>query len=140
MGDPLTLTEQQAARTFSVLYEGVSEFSVTLKTGPGKGGRNFIFTGMSEVAYADVEECCPDHVCSCKAVCMDQAGGDCTAFTNQIVCPQSQCQWNAVENTCEPQGGQVQSQSWEEKCSIARCAGCDQCDTTTTTTTAAPAT
>merc|ERR1712224_729332 len=70
---------------------------------------------------------------------MDQAGGDCTAFTNQIVCPQSQCEWNAVENTCEPQGEQVQSQGWEEKCSIARCAGCDQCDTTTTTTTAAPA-
>jgi hypothetical protein len=69
--NPLTLTSQQAARTFSVYYRDVSSFSVTLKAGAGFGGRNFLFTGMSEVAYASVEECCPDHICGCKSFCTD---------------------------------------------------------------------
>jgi hypothetical protein len=101
--DPLVLTEQQAARTFAVYYEGVSEFMVTLTAGAGKGGRNFLFTGMSEVAYADVEECCPDHICGCKAECAE-----------------------------------IQ-QELEEKCTLSKCAMCEECQTTTTTTTAAPA-
>jgi len=69
--DPMTLTEQQAARTFSVLYKDVSAFQVTLAAGVGHGTRNFLFTGLSEVTLASVEQCCPDHICGCKAYCIE---------------------------------------------------------------------
>lgn len=29
------------------------------------------------------------------------AGGDCNAYTNQIVCPRSECTWNVASNSCE---------------------------------------
>jgi hypothetical protein len=71
--NPLTLTRQQAARTFSVEYKQVSSFSVTLRSGAGFGSRNFLFTGMSQVAYSNVEECCPDHICGCQSFCSESA-------------------------------------------------------------------
>jgi hypothetical protein len=70
--NPLTLTKQQAARTFSVEYKQVSSFSVTLRAGEGFGSRNFLFTGMSQVAYSSVEECCPDHICGCQSFCAEK--------------------------------------------------------------------
>jgi hypothetical protein len=103
--NPLTLTKQQAARTFSVEYKQVSKFSVTLKAGDGFGSRNFLFTGMSQVAYSSVEECCPPQVCGCQSFCAEKDDA-----------------------------------TWEEKCTIAKCAACDECNPTTTTTTAKPAT
>jgi len=69
--DPMTLTRQQAARTFSVYYEDVSSFKVTLAAAKGFGSRNFLFTGMSQVSYASVEKCCPAHVCGCKSTCQE---------------------------------------------------------------------
>jgi hypothetical protein len=69
--NPMTLTKQQAARTFSVEYKHVSSFSVTLSAAAGFGSRNFLFTGMSQVAYSSVEECCPEHVCGCQSSCSE---------------------------------------------------------------------
>jgi hypothetical protein len=70
--NPLTLTKQQAARTFSVEYKKVSSFSVTLRAGEGFGSRNFLFTGMSQVAYSTVDECCPAHICGCQDFCAEK--------------------------------------------------------------------
>merc|ERR1719197_2147633 len=74
----MSLTAQQAARTFAVLYEETSEFFVTLAVGNGKvdGGRNFLFTGMSQLVFANYAECCPPHICElqCQAVCKAQVG------------------------------------------------------------------
>lgn len=100
--NPMTLTKQQAARTFSATYKDVSSFSVTLTAHDGFGNRNFLFTGMSEIAYSSVEECCPVHICGCQSFCADKTR--------------------------------------EEKCSLAKCAACDECAATTTTTTPVPAT
>jgi hypothetical protein len=100
--NPMALTKQQAARTFSVEYKDVSSFSVTLEAHAGFGNRNFLFTGMSQVAYSSVTECCPAQVCGCQDFCAEK--------TN------------------------------EEKCGLAKCAGCEECIPTTTTTTVAPAT
>lgn len=80
--NPMVLTAQQAGRTFSVLYEDVSKFKVTLRAGDGHGGRNFLFTGMSEIAFASVDTCCPTHICGCKAFCSestDEWSNKCTS-------------------------------------------------------------
>jgi hypothetical protein len=67
--DPMILTKQQAARTFATYYSDVSSFRVTLTASEGFGSRNFLFTGMSQVAYGSVEECCPAHICGCQSSC-----------------------------------------------------------------------
>jgi hypothetical protein len=83
--NPMTLTKQQAARTFSVEYKDVSSFSVTLTAAEGFGSRNFLFTGMSQVAYSSVEGCCPDHICGCQSSCA-QSG-----FTREKKCAMAKC-------------------------------------------------
>jgi hypothetical protein len=43
-----------------------------LAAGEGFGSRNFLFTGMSQVAYGAIEECCPAHICGCHSSCEER--------------------------------------------------------------------
>jgi len=107
--DPLTLTKQQAARTFATYYSDVSTFHVTLSAGDGFGSRNFLFTGMSQVAYGAIDECCPDHICSCQDSCSESSADWSEKCTNAKCADCNEC----VETTTTTTQGPA---SKEETC------------------------
>jgi len=100
--DPLTLTKQQAARTFATFYSDVSSFHVTLTAGDGFGSRNFLFTGMSQVAYGSIDECCPDHICSCQDSCSEGSADWSEKCTNAKCADCDECVETTTTTTQSP--------------------------------------